>query len=376
MKLTWRWFGEDDTVNLQQIAQIPIIDGIVGTLEGKSANEIWLLDDFASLKKQVTSQGLSLDVIESIPVAEAIKMGLPQRDELIDMYCESIRNMGRAGIPVLCYNFMPVFDWMRTNLRFILPDNSFVTEYNHQDMLDYDLSQGFEDRVAWARGFTGDEIQDILDEYSAIDEDVLFDNLIYFLERVVPVAEESGVYLALHPDDPPWSIFGLPRIVRDTTSIQRILDAVDSRHNGLTFCTGSLGTSPDNDLPAMIHQFTDRINFVHLRNVELIGDHSFIEVDHTASQGNVYAPDIMQALIDINYTGPLRPDHGRMIWGETGRIGYGLYDRALGVCIYMDYCKGYVIKTLTIDYKAMDSISQTFKTIQITESRDMGHKFT
>lgn len=329
MKLTWRWFGNDDTVSLQQITQIPVIEGIVGTIEGKADNEVWRLEDFEALKHQVNSQGLSLDVIESIPVAEAIKKGLPERDDLIDMYCESIRNMGRAGIPVLCYNFMPVFDWMRTNLKFTLPDNSFVTEYNHQDMLDYDLSQGFEDRVAWARGFTGDEIQGILDEYSTIDEDVLFENLVYFLERIVPVAEESGVYLALHPDDPPWSIFGLPRIVRDSTSIQRILDAVDSKHNGLTFCTGSLGTLPDNDLPAMIHQFADLIHFVHLRNVEITGDHSFIEVDHTSPQGNVYTPDIIQALINIDYTGPLRPDHGRMIWGETGRIGYGLYDRAL-----------------------------------------------
>ena len=329
MKLTWRWFGDGDTVSLEQIAQIPVIQGIVGTLEGKPDDEGWSVDEFETIKRKVTSQGLSLDVIESIPVAEAIKKGTPERDDLIDKYCESIRNMGKAGIPVLCYNFMPVFDWMRTNLKFTLPDASFVTEYNHQAMLDYDLSQGFEDRVAWARGFTGDEIEGILEDYQNIDEDVLFNNLVYFLERIVPVAEEAGVFLAIHPDDPPWSIFGLPRIVRDADSIQRILDAVDSPHNGLTFCTGSLGTSPDNDLPAMIHQFAERINFVHLRNVELTGDHSFIEVDHTAPRGNVSMPDVMQALIDINFTGVLRPDHGRMIWGETGRIGYGLYDRAL-----------------------------------------------
>lgn len=329
MKLTWRWFGDNDTVNLQQITQIPVVKGIVGTLEGKPENEVWSQADFELIKQKVTSYGLSLDVIESIPVAEAIKKGLPERDDLIAMYCESIRNMGRAGIPVLCYNFMPVFDWMRTNLQYKLPDESFVTEYNHQDMLNYDLSQGFEERVAWARGFSGDEIQGILDEYQAIDDDVLFDNLVYFLERIVPVAEESNVYLAIHPDDPPWSLFGLPRIVRNANSIQRILEAVDSPYNGLTFCTGSLGTSPDNNLLAMIHQFADRINFVHLRNIELTGDHSFIEVDHTAPQGNVFMPDVIQALIEIDYSGPLRPDHGRMIWGETGRIGYGLYDRAL-----------------------------------------------
>ena len=144
MKLTWRWFGDGDTVSLQQIKQIPVIEGIVGTLEGKQDNEVWTLDDFESLKQKVTSQGVSLDVIESIPVAEAIKKGLPERDAIIDMYCESIRNMGRAGIPVLCYNFMPVFDWMRTNLKYTLPDGSFLTEYQHQEMLDYDLSQCFE----------------------------------------------------------------------------------------------------------------------------------------------------------------------------------------------------------------------------------------
>ena len=237
--------------------------------------------------------------------------------------------MGRAGIPVLCYNFMPVFDWMRTDLEYGLSDGSIVTSYDHQAMLNYDIQQGFEARVAWAKGFTGDEVQAILDEYSEIDENTLFENFAYFLRKIVPVAEESNVYLALHPDDPPWSILGLPRIVRDTASIQRILDVVDSPHHGLTFCTGSLGTSPDNDLPEMIRTFADRINFVHLRNVELTKERSFHEVAHTQDT-HVDLPAVMQALVDIGYHGPLRPDHGRMIWGETGRIGYGLYDRALG----------------------------------------------
>jgi mannonate dehydratase len=196
-------------------------------------------------------------------------------------------------------------------------------------MLDYDMSKGFEARVAWARGYTGDEVQTILDEYKDIDEEALFNNLAYFLQRVVPVAEESGVLLAIHPDDPPWSIFGLPRIVRDAATIQRILDIVDSPHNGLTFCTGSLGSAKTNDLPAMIRQFAERINFVHVRNVETTAEKSFVEVAHSAKQGNVDMMEVMQALIDIQYAGPLRPDHGRMIWGETGRSGYGLYDRAL-----------------------------------------------
>lgn len=329
MKMTLRWFGENDTVQLQDIAQIPIVTGIVGTIEGKSASEAWTQNDFEALKQQVNAKGLSLDVIESIPVAEAIKKGTSERDIYIDMYCESIRNMGRAGIPVLCYNFMPVFDWMRTDLNVRLADDSFATKYTHQEMLDYDLSQGIEARVAWARGFTGEEMQATLSEYQAIDEDVLFENLAYFLRRIVPVAEEAGVYLALHPDDPPWSIFGLPRIVGDAERIQRILDVVDSPHNGITFCTGSLGASAKNDLLAMVKQFAGRINFVHLRNVELTGDKNFIEVAHTDTKGHVDMKAVIKALIDINYQGVVRPDHGRMIWGETGRIGYGLYDRAL-----------------------------------------------
>ncbi|MEZ4670590.1 MAG: mannonate dehydratase [Anaerolineae bacterium] len=328
MKMTMRWFGADDAVRLQDIAQIPIVRGIVGLLDGMPDNAVWSLDDFEQLKQQVNAHGLSLDVIESIPVAEAIKQGAPDRDTYIDMYCESIRNMGRAGIPVLCYNFMPVFDWMRTDLAFHLFDGSLVSAYDHQAMLDYDLTKGLEARVAWAHGYTGEEIAEVLDIYRKIDEDALFENMAYFLRRVVPVAEEAGVLLALHPDDPPWPIFGLPRIVRDLPSIQRILDVVESPHNGLTFCSGSLGASAENDLPAMVRQFAGRINFVHLRNVQITAPQTFHEVAHTA-ETHVDVAAIMQALVDIDFRGPIRPDHGRMIWGETGRMGYGLYDRAL-----------------------------------------------
>ncbi|MCA9896431.1 MAG: mannonate dehydratase, partial [Anaerolineae bacterium] len=147
MRLTWRWFGEGDTVSLEQIRQIPVVTGIVGTLEGKVAGDVWSVDDFEGIKQTVEAQGLSLDVIESIAVHESIKKGLPERNGLIDVFCESVRNMGKAGIPVLCYNFMPVFDWMRTDLAYQLPDKSMVTLYDHQAMLDYDLSKGFEARV-------------------------------------------------------------------------------------------------------------------------------------------------------------------------------------------------------------------------------------
>jgi mannonate dehydratase len=331
VKFTIRWFGDNDTVRLEHIAQVPVIQGIVGTIEDLPGDVIWPLERIQTLKARVESCGFTLDVIESIPVAEAIKQGTAERDALIDMYCESIRNMGHAGVRVLCYNFMPVFDWMRTDLALQLADGSMVTGYDHQLMANYDISQGLANRVAWAHGFTGEELQAALDEYREIDDEALFQNLAHFLRRVVPVAEEAGVFLAIHPDDPPWSILGLPRIVRNTSTIQRILDIVPSPHNGLTFCTGSLGTSVDNDLPAMVSQFADRINFVHLRNVEITGDKSFYEVAHSAPSGNVDMAAVIEALVEIDYTGPIRPDHGRMIWGETGRTGYGLYDRALAV---------------------------------------------
>jgi mannonate dehydratase len=326
-----RWFGDNDTVRLENVAQVPVIEGIVGTIEDLSGDVVWPLERIQALKTRVESCGFTLDVIESIPVVEAIKKGTPERDDLIDIYCESIRNMGRAGVRVLCYNFMPVFDWMRTDLALQLADGSMVTGYDHQFMANYDISQGLANRVAWAHGFTGEELQAALDEYRDINDEALFENLAYFLRRVVPAAEEAGVFLAIHPDDPPWSILGLPRIVRDANTIQRILDVVDSPHNGLTFCTGSLGTTVDNNLPAMVRQFADRINFVHLRNVEITGDRAFHEVAHSAPSGNVDMAAVIEALVDVGYSGPLRPDHGRMIWGETGRTGYGLHDRALAV---------------------------------------------
>jgi len=332
MKMTMRWFGDGDSVRLEHIAQVPCVRGIVGTLEGMPVDQVWSVETLLAYKSKVESLGLSLDVIESIPVPEAVKLGLPERDHLIDVYCESIRNMGRAGIPILCYNFMPIVDWMRTDMNCVLPDQSVVTAYNHDAMQLFDLSQGLETRVAWAKGYSGEELQAAIKQYEMIDDNALFDNLAYFLRRVVPVAEEAGVLMALHPDDPPWTILGLPRIVRDAASIQRIIDITESRHNGLTFCTGSLGIWEANDLCAMVRQFASRIHFVHLRNVRRMGKQDFYEVAHPSENGNVDMAAVIRTLIDIGYSGPIRPDHGRRIWGENvPRTGYGLYDRAMGV---------------------------------------------
>ena len=331
MRMTLRWFGEADSVRLDQIAQIPCVRGIVSTIEDIPVGEVWSVERLAALKATVEAAGFTLDVIESIPVAEAIKRGLPERDALIENYCQSIRNMGAVGITTLCYNFMPMFDWMRTNLAVTLPDGSRVTRYDDAEIRAYDLARGLEGRVAWVRGFSGEELRTALDEYAEIDEDVLFEHFAYFLRCIVPAAEEAGVYLAVHPDDPPWSIFGLPRIVRDLPSIQRILDVVDSPHHGLTFCTGSLGTLESNDLPEMVRQLKGRINFVHLRNVKRTGAQDFYEVAHPSECGSVDMAAVMEALVETGFDRPIRPDHGRLIWGEkTERTGYGLYDRALG----------------------------------------------
>ena len=283
-----------------------------------------------TLRAKPCASILAFSVIESIPVHEAIKLGAPERDQFIENYQQSIRHLGQLNIPVLCYNFMPVFDWARTDLAYPMADGSNALAYFHADIEKIDFSQGMPDMPAWANAYSAEELNAILEQYQQISEEDLFDNLIYFLKAIVPVAEQSDVRLALHPDDPPWSIFGLPRIVRDAPNLQRILDAVDSPYHGLTFCTGSLGASETNDLPAMVRQFAGRIHFAHLRNVKRLAPQDFHESEHPAEYGDVDLYQVVKALVETGFDGAFRPDHGRMIWGETGKAGYGLYDRALG----------------------------------------------
>jgi mannonate dehydratase len=330
MFLTFRWYGPSDPVTLPNIRQIPAVRGIVTALYDVPVGDVWPLDKLRARQQEIESAGLRFEVVESIPVPEAVKLGLPERDHLIANFQQSIRHMGQIGVHVLCYNFMPVFDWTRTNLAMRRPDGSTALIYRDADLQKIDLSQGTAGLPGWANAFTADELQPLLRQYRAVDEEALFQNVAYFLKAVIPVAQESDVYLALHPDDPPWPIFGLPRIARDETTLQRILDAVDSPHNGLTFCTGSLGASSQNDLPKMIRRFAGRINFVHARNVKRSGEKDFDEVEHPSAFGDVDMHAVLSALIETGFNGPVRPDHGRMIWGEQGRPGYGLYDRALG----------------------------------------------
>jgi mannonate dehydratase len=327
MQLSFRWFSRRDPVSLGQIRQIPGMQGVVAALYDIPPGKLWPQDELTALKQQIESAGLRFEVVESLPVHEDIKLGRARRDELIDIYRENIGTLGQLGVKVICYNFMPLFDWMRTDLAMKLPDGSIAMSYNHRQLAH--IPDPWQANLP--AYFPLDESPDELKAaYRATTESGLRTNLAYFLRRVIPTAEAAGIKMALHPDDPPWSIFNLPRIAKNQADLQAVLNAVNSPANGLTFCTGSLGTNPANDLPAMVRHFGPRIHFVHCRNVKITGDRQFHEVAHPPACGNIDLPAVLRALHAIGFSGPLRPDHGRMIWSETGIPGYGLFDRALG----------------------------------------------
>ncbi|HEY3746152.1 MAG TPA: mannonate dehydratase [Gemmatimonadaceae bacterium] len=330
--ITFRWFGPRDPIPLEYIRQIPAVRGIVGALFDIPIGEPWPLDRVETLSEEVEKHGMSLAVIESIPVHEDIKIGRATRDRLIDNYCESVTNLGRAGVPVLCYNFMPVFDWMRTNLALRLDDGSTALAFDDAALAKIDLSRGTADLPGWATAYSADELGKLLAAYRTVNEEKLWENFAYFLERVVPVAASSGVRMALHPDDPPWSIFGLPRIITSGAALERVISIVDNEANGITFCAGSLAADPANDLPAIVRSLgaRHRIHFAHCRNIKRTGKHSFQEAAHPSDRGDIDMRAVLTALHDTGFTGPIRSDHGRMVWGETGQPGYGLHDRALG----------------------------------------------
>jgi mannonate dehydratase len=330
MLMTFRWFGPADQVTLEHIRQIPGVDGIVSALHELPPGEVWPRDALDRLGERISAAGLRFAVAESIPVHEDIKLGRPGRDRLIESYCRSVRHLGEAGVPVLCYNFMPVFDWFRTDLAFRLGDGSFSMAYDDAALARVDLAGGMSGLPAWAASYDGPELAALLAAWRSVSAERLWENLGWFLERVAPAAEAAGVRLALHPDDPPWGIFGLPRIVTDGPALERVVSLASSPANGITFCTGSLGALPGNDLPAMIRRLGSRVHFAHCRNVRVTGPRKFHETPHPSRFGDVNMLEVLRALRDVGFTGPMRSDHGRMIWGETGRPGYGLHDRALG----------------------------------------------
>lgn len=331
MKMSFRWYGDDDAVTLEKIRQIPNMSTIVTAIYDTPVGEVWSSESIAQLKRKVEKAGLAFEVIESVPVHEDIKLGRESRDNYIENYKENIRRLGAAGIKVICYNFMPVFDWTRTQLDRVLPDGSNALVYYPEHIEKMDPLTGELSLPGWDSSYTKETLKQVFDAYAKITEEDLWSNLEYFLKAVVPVAEECDVKMAIHQDDPPWNIFGLPRIITCEENLDRMLSLVDSEYNGLTLCTGSLGVSPKNDMVHLAGKYAamGRVHFVHMRNVKLL-EGGFEEAAHYSPCGSLDMVGIMTALYKNGFDGYIRPDHGRMIWGETGRPGYGLYDRALG----------------------------------------------
>jgi mannonate dehydratase len=336
MKMTFRWYGDSDPVKLEYIRQIPGVDGIVSAVYDVPVGEVWPVENIQKLKAKIESHGLKFEVVESVPVHEDIKLGKPTRDRLIANYCQTLRNLAPCGVKVVCYNFMPVFDWTRTTLEMKLPDGSTTLGFDVKTVNQIDPSEGIQ-LPGWDASYKPDELKALLAEYAKIDEEKLWSHLEYFLHRVIPVAREVGIKMAMHPDDPPRPIFGLPRIVKNREDLARLLAIEDVPENGLTLCSGSLGASCQNDIAAMVREFAGkgRIHFAHLRNVKNDPSGDFYETGHRSEDGSLDMAEIVRAYYEAGFDGYARPDHGRMIWGETGKPGYGLYDRALGA-VYLN----------------------------------------
>lgn len=333
MKLSFRWYGKEDKVTLENIRQIPGMYSIVTAVYDVPVGEVWSRESIAGLKKSTEDAGLHFEVIESIPVHEDIKLGLPGREQYLDNYCENIRRVAEAGVKCVCYNFMPVFDWTRTQLDHKLPDGSTTLVYYQEQVEQVNPMESDSDLTlpGWDASYSREELKSIVEQYQNMTEERLWENLEYFLQKVIPVCVECDVNMAIHEDDPCWSIFGLPRIITNEKNLDRFLKLVDDPHNGITLCTGSLGCSGHNDVAGMAAKYAamGRIHFVHMRNVAVLPN-GFEERAHLSACGTLDMYAIMKALYDNGFDGYIRPDHGRMIWGETGRPGYGLYDRALG----------------------------------------------
>lgn len=339
MEMTLRWFGAKfDTVTLKQIRQIPGVKGVITTLYDTTPGEVWSRERIRQMKEEVEAAGLSVAGIESVNVHDAIKIGKEDREQYIENYIQTLENLGEEDIHMVCYNFMPVFDWTRTELARVRPDGSTVLAYNQKTVDELDPEKMFESIAGDTNGaiMPGWEpermvrVKELFDMYKEVDNEKLFDNLVYFLERIMPVCDKYDINMAIHADDPAWSVFGLPRIITNKENVLRLMERVDNPHNGFTFCTGSFGTNLKNDLPDMIRSLKGRVHFAHVRNLKFNSQEDFEEAAHLSSDGSFDMYEIMKALHDIDFKGPLRPDHGRMIWDEVAMPGYGLYDRALG----------------------------------------------
>ncbi len=347
MQMGWRWYGEgNDRISLSDIRQIPGVTCIVWALHDKMPGEVWEPEEIAVVQKQLEPYGFNMDVVESVNVHDDIKIGLPTRDEYIENYKQTIRNLAPFGVKVICYNFMPVFDWTRTDLFHPLEDGSTALFYQ-KDMIQDDPNAMAEYIMSYTEKynmtFPGWEpermakLDELFRAYAPVTKEMLWENLRYFLQAVMPVCHECDIKMAIHTDDPPWDIFGLPRLLVNGAAIDRFLSMVDDPCSCLTLCSGSLNADPENNVADIVRRHCGRIAFAHIRNVKHFPNGDFSETSHRDCDGDTGILDILKAYHDCGYEGYIRPDHGRHLWDEKPghvRPGYGLYDRALGV-MYM-----------------------------------------
>ncbi|KAA6351664.1 Mannonate dehydratase [termite gut metagenome] len=374
MEKTWRWFGKKDNITLDMLRQIGV-EGIVTALHNIPNGEIWTLEAINELKNYIESFGLRWSVVESLPVSESIKYGGKDREQLLENYRISLANLGKAGVKTVCYNFMPVIDWIRTDLnkkredgtyslhfdkiRFayfdclILKRKDADKDYTPEEMkrvyeLDKTMTESERDNLIDAiivktQGFVNGNIKEgdknpvaifnkLLTLYEGIDKTQLRENMKYFLEQVIPTAEKYGVNLCVHPDDPPFAVLGLPRIVTSGEDIEWFLKAVDSPNNGLTFCAGSLSAGLHNDVPALARRFAKRTHFVHLRSTEASENGNFTEASHLGGRGHII--ELVRIFERENQKLPMRVDHGRLMLDDVNKSynpGYSFLGRMLAL---------------------------------------------
>ena len=321
LRLAWRTFDGDDYRRVRQLG----IRSVVTALYNVPCDQVWPLDSLKTLWNSIKAAGCRFEVVESLPVADEIILGGPAADALTKIWCRSLANIRKAGVRVVTYNWMLGPDWCRTHWL-MLPDGSETLAF---DEATAQSDAAIKQLPGWLKNQDDAEFRQRLDQYRQVGADQLWDGLAKFLARVVPLAERLEVRLALHPDDPPWPVFGIPRIITDAAALDRVLGFQDSTANGLCFCTGSLGANPENDLPAMVRRFGARIHFAHVRNVVRTGPRAFYESPH--HQGDLDLGEILAAFYEAGFCGPMRPDHGHRIWDEhTDRPGYSWVTRAIG----------------------------------------------
>lgn len=383
---TMRWFGDNDPYSLKDL-KMTGISGIVSALHHIETGEVWSVEEILNRKYEIEKEGLSWSVVESLPVHEYIKMRNNNYSQLIENYKSSIKNLSKCGINNICYNFMPVLDWSRTDLRMVNPDESISTKFelthfatfdihilkrngatkDYSDIVISEANKIYEkmseldktnltETILYAlpgslKSYSISEFKEILRQYNEVSEEILRENLFQFLQEIIPIAEEEDVYMSIHPDDPPWPLLGLPRIVKNYDDLNSILSAHDSPHNGITLCTGSLGACINNDVINIVKSFCNRVNFLHLRNVKRTINKTFEETDHL--NGEIDLWEIMRLMLKEqskraelklgNSKIPMRPDHGNLFSKEFTvkdiYPGYSLLGRtkALGELRGLEY---------------------------------------